>query len=322
MIDNSTTRAILALGAVASLLFGCGSSAPPADYQGIVEHEERVLAFEVSGKIERVAVRRGDRMKAGDVIAQVDATLEKLTRDARADDARAAQAELALIEAGSRKEDVASLAAQLRAADASLALLQKSRDRAVTLHQTQAISQAEVDRAEAELARATAERASLASRVTALQRGARTEEIDRTRARAAAATSALALADARLERFVIRATKDDVVLDVHVEPGELAAPGVPIVTIADRMHPFVEVFVAEGELAGITTGKKAFVKVDTSQARLEGVVEHIASHTEFTPKFVFSERERPNLVVRVRVRVDDREGRLHAGLPAFVRIER
>jgi hypothetical protein len=33
---------------------------------------------------------------------------------------------------------------------------------------------------------------------------------------------------------------------------------------------------------------------------------------------LFSERERPNLVVRVRVRVEDHDERLHAGVPAFV----
>jgi HlyD family secretion protein len=321
MIDySSAARGVWIV--LAGLVLGCAGRAGPVEYQGIVEHEERVLAFEVSGKIEHVRVRRGDHLKAGDVIAEVDGTLERLARDARADEARGAQAELALMEAGSRKEDIASLAAQLRAADASLALLQKSRDRAVALHETRSISQAEVDHAEAELARATNERAGLASRLTALQRGARPEELDRTRARAAAASASLALADARLERFVIRATKPDAVLDVHVEPGELAAPGVPAVTVADRANPFVEVFVAQGELAGITPGKKASVRVDALPARLDGVVEHVASHTEFTPKFVFSERERPNLVVRVRIRVDDREGRLHAGVPAFVRIER
>ena len=50
-------------------------------------------------------------------------------------------------------------------------------------------------------------------------------------------------------------------------------------------------------------------------------MEHIASQTEFTPRFLFSPRERPNLVVRVRVRIEDPEERLHAGVPAFVTIE-
>jgi hypothetical protein len=58
--------------------------------------------------------------------------------------------------------------------------------------------------------------------------------------------------------------------------------------------------------------------VDTLPDPLVGRVEHVARHTEFTPRFLFSERERPNLVVRVRVRIDDPERKLHAGLPARV----
>lgn len=320
MINNAFRAGFSGL---ALLLTSCASkSSVPSGYQGIVEYEERLLAFEVSGKIERVTAKRGDNVKPGDPLAEVDATLEKLSRDARKEEARVADAELALLEAGSRKEDVAALTAQLHAAEASEALLTKSRDRAKTLHAAQTISQAELDRIEADLARATNERESLAARLAALRRGARSEEVDRARARAAAAAAAIALAEARLERFVVRASAPGSVLDVHVEPGELAAPGTPVATVADRAHPFVEVFVPEGDLAGITQGKKAAVKVDSEPSPLEAVVEHVASKTEYTPKFVFSERERPNLVVRVRVRVDDPNNRLHAGVPAFVRITR
>ena len=51
-------------------------------------------------------------------------------------------------------------------------------------------------------------------------------------------------------------------------------------------------------------------------------VEHIARELEFTPRFVFSERERAALVARVRIRIDDARERLHAGTPAFVSIPR
>ena len=321
MINNSRPHRSSALVA-ALLVSACATKGSPPGYQGIVEYEERLLAFEVSGKVERVLVKRGDVVKAGDVLAEVDATLESLARDARREEARVAEAELALLEAGSRKEDVAALAAQLRAAEASEGLLVKSRERAAALRGSQAISQAELDRAEADLARASNERASLAARVTALRRGARSEEIERARARASAAAAALALAEARVERFAVRASGEGSVLDVHVEPGELAAPGAPVATVADRAHPFVEALVPQGELAGIAQGKKASVKVDSDPKPLDGVVEHVASRTEFTPKFLFSDRERPNLVIRVRVRAFDPDGRLHAGVPAFVTIER
>ena len=51
---------------------------------------------------------------------------------------------------------------------------------------------------------------------------------------------------------------------------------------------------------------------------LSGHIEHIFPKTEFTPRFLFSEGERPNLVLRTRVRVDDPQQRLHGGVPAFV----
>jgi hypothetical protein len=53
---------------------------------------------------------------------------------------------------------------------------------------------------------------------------------------------------------------------------------------------------------------------------LPGSVEHIARQTEFTPRYLFSERERPNLVVRVRVRIADPAQRLRAGVPARVEL--
>jgi len=57
-------------------------------------------------------------------------------------------------------------------------------------------------------------------------------------------------------------------------------------------------------------------------APFAAVVESVSPDTEFTPKFLFSDRERPHLVVRVRVRVQDPERRLHSGVPAFAQVQR
>jgi len=69
-------------------------------------------------------------------------------------------------------------------------------------------------------------------------------------------------------------------------------------------------------------GSKATLSVDATSKRFSGRVEHVSRKTEFTPRYLFSDRERPNLVVRVRIRIDDPEQRLHAGVPTFVDIER
>jgi hypothetical protein len=63
------------------------------------------------------------------------------------------------------------------------------------------------------------------------------------------------------------------------------------------------------------------VRVDARPDALPGRVEAIARRLEFTPRYLFSERERPNLVVRVRVRIDDPKHELTAGVPARVLFE-
>jgi HlyD family secretion protein len=140
-------------------LAGCTPApAVPPGYQGVVEYEERVLSFEVAGKIEKVAVARGDQVEPGASIARVEDTLERLARDAKKDDVEVAKADLALVTAGSRREDVAQMAAQVRAAQSTESLLAKALERSRTLHASGAIAQAERDRSVAELDRASYER--------------------------------------------------------------------------------------------------------------------------------------------------------------------
>jgi HlyD family secretion protein len=69
----------------------------------------------------------------------------------------------------------------------------------------------------------------------------------------------------------------------------------------------------------IKVGDAARLRVEGLAEDVAGVVELVYPEAEFTPRFVFSPRERPNLVIRVRVRLEDPQGRLHAGLPAYVR---
>lgn len=310
------------LGLAVGVLFaGCRATAEPLPgHQGIVELEERAIAAEVAGRVDDVAVRRGDRVEAGDLLVALDDSLARRSLDVRRAEVEVARADLTLLQAGSRREDIASIAAQVRAAQAGERSAQRGAGRARELFATGALPQAELDRSEAELSRATGERQSLEAKLGALARGARPEELARAAARTEAAERAVALEVERLERAEVRALIRGTVTDVLVEPGELAAVGTPIATVADVDHPYVDVFVPQGELGGIAVGSPATVRVDATRDASTGRVEWIAPRTEFTPRFVFSPRERPNLVVRVRVRVDDPGRVLHAGVPAFVEI--
>jgi len=314
---NNQGKALLLLLAVA-----CSSShaQTPPGYQGVVELEETALAFETSGRVRRLAVTEGDRVEAGAVIAELDDELARATRAARVLDVEAARSQMELVAAPARTEDVASLAARIRAARASEALLQKNLERQRSLFDKGAVPAASVDDLQAGLDRARSEREALDSQLAALKSGARREERKTASVRTESAEAALNLEDERLERHVLRAPSAGRLLDRHVELGEVVSAGAAIATLGDTQRPYVDIFVPEPEIAAIRLGAAAELRVDSEPKAFRGRVEHVARRTEFTPRYLFSERERPNLVVRVRIRIEDPDERLHSGVPAFVTI--
>ncbi len=92
---------------------------------------------------------------------------------------------------------------------------------------------------------------------------------------------------------------DGVVLRKNLEVGELANPGVPILTLMKPSDIWVRAYVPEEEVARIKVGSPARVAVDGYPARrFPGRITEIASEAEFTPA------ERP-----------DPEGAREPGLP-------
>ncbi len=310
--------AVLLLGAGGTA--GCHAVSAEIEerYQGVVEFDERVLGFELPGRVSSVGTVRGAIAHAGQNLAALDAELETTMRAARTSDQEAAEASLALLKAGSRGEQIRSMQAQLRAARASEDLLRKNLERERALRARNASTDAAVEDLEGRLEQAVGERQSVEQRLMELLKGARTEERAAAEARVGAAKAAVQLEDERIARHVLVAPVDGAVLDVHVKTGEFVAAGTPVVTLGDTKHPFADVFVPQGRLTGLKVGVRAEVRVDGDGAPLAGVIETIAQRTEFTPRYLFSERERPNIVVRIRVRIDDATERLHAGVPAFV----
>lgn len=324
MINNRCLwAALLTVVAQASLTPGCRPSAAEdrnKAFQGVVELEEVTLGFELGGRITRVLVAEGDVVEAGALLARLDDELERTARDAQAGQVEVARQQVGAVRAGARSEELRALQSRVDAAKATEELLQKQVARERTLVEKGALAPASLDEVEAQLARASAERASLEHSWKLLRQGARSEDVSVAQARERAASAALASNDARLVRHELRAPSAGTVLDVSFEQGEVVGAGAAAFTLADVRRPYVDVFVPQAQISAVSQGASARVRVDALERELPGRVEHVARRTEFTPRYLFSDEERAALVVRVRVRVDDAQQQLRAGVPAFVRL--
>jgi HlyD family secretion protein len=329
MINNSPARRkpAWAPASLALVLAGLGCSrgerpSTEETYQGVAELDDRRLAFELGGRVVAILAREGDRVSGGTLLATLDGALDAQSRTARELEARAAEVDARLVAKGARPEEVSAARARIRAAKAAEDLLKRQVERERSLHERGVTPVATLDELEGQLARSVAEREALESNLNDLLRGARSEEREAASVRAEAARAAVTLDDLKLSRSELRAPAEGVVLDVLAEPGEVVAPGAPVFIVADPGRIYADVFVPEGRLAGIDVGDRARVRADGIDSPLGGHVEHIGRRAEFTPRYLFSDRERPHLVLRVKIRIDDPKALLHAGVPVFVGIER
>lgn len=287
---------------------------------GTVEATEADLGFQVAGRIERVLVREGDRVRQGQLLAVLISKEIAARRNAAEAQAGAARARLRELTTGFREEDIAQAEAALKAAEYRRDNATADHRRATALFQGGAISRREFDARETayEVAVAEAERAAQALRL--LQRGPRPEQVSAGEAAFRQAEANLSQADALLDYVRVEAPFAGVVTDRNREPGEVVAAGAPVVTIMNPDDRWVRVYVPETSLGRIELGQPADITSDSYPDRTyRGEVMFIADEAEFTPRNVQTTEERVKLVYQVRIRVlADSAMELKPGLPADV----
>ena len=310
---------------------------PPADrvrVSGQVEATDVQVAAPVGGRLLELRVAEGDRVAAGALVARLDTSDATLAlARARADRAQA-DAQLRLMLAGSRREDIrqadaqsAAAGADVRAADAEVAAAQADVDRFEALLASNSGSRKQRDDAVTrrdvakERAQGARDRVRAAGETLARRRnGSRPEDIAAARARVAAADAQIATLDKAIADATVIAPLAGIVTEKLADPGEMLAPRAPIVVVTDLEHVWANVYVDEPAVPRLTLGQPATLFTDAGGAGLPGTVSYISSKAEFTPRNVQTAEDRSKLVYRVKVSVANSAGTLKAGMPVEAEI--
>ena len=316
----------------------------------LVREGDRVQAGQVLIELERDELEARRAEVAGQ-IAQFQAALDQLRRGSRPEEIARARAQaqqavenLAMAQAGPRPEEIRQARADVEAAlaEARNAEGQARRFEALFAEGTisaqerdNAVSRRDTDRARLEAARQRLQLLEAGSRreeiamaqqrareAAALQeqveRGPREEEIRQAQAALVQAKARLEASKSQLDETVIRAPRDAVVEVLDLRPGTLVAPNKPLATLIEP-DLWVRVYIPEDKLGHIRLGEPVEVRVDSFPGRrFSGVVEQINRKAEFTPRNVQTPEERVNQVFGVKVRLEDSEGLLRAGMAADV----
>lgn len=310
---------------------------PAADLvrvSGHVEVTDVRVAPEIGGRIVALHVKEGDRVEPGTVILRLDTRDIQLAMEGARAEAQAARAQLKLLQAGSRPEDIRQADAQaqsvrddVQAARAELAAAETDLQRFQQLLDANAGSRKQRDdaRTRRDVARERVQSAESRLRaaehnVARFRAGPRPQEIEAAHARAAAAAVQVATAEKALSDATVAAPSRGIVSEKLAEVGEVIAPRTPVVVIADLDRAWADVFVPEPVIPRIRIGQPATLFTDAGGSGLPGTVSYISPKAEFTPRNVQTSEERSKLVYRVRISVDNRDGVLKEGMPVEAEI--
>ena len=328
---------LLAVIAGAVVIAACAEPPPSNELRvsGHVEATEVRVAAEVGGRLVALTVAEGDRLQAGDIVARVDTRDVELEIGRTQAEREAAEAQLRLLQAGARPEDVRqaqaqidALEAEIAAIDAELVAATADRERFESLLAADAGSRKQRDDAAArvnvlqERTRALREQVRAAEQVVArLESGARAEELDAARARVAVVDAQIAVLRKRIDDATVVAPAGGIVTQTLVEQGEIVAPAMPLFVVTDIDRAWANLFVPEPAVPRLTIGQAAVVFTDAGGAGLPGTVTFVSPQAEFTPRNVQTSEERSMLVYRIKVAVDNREGVLKPGMPVDASLE-
>ncbi len=290
-------------------------------FSGYAEADLVYVGPAIGGRVQTLAVERGARVKAGQLLFELERDPESLARAAAAARAEGAAAQTRNLRKGKRVDELRAIEQQLVQARAALALSNKELKRNETLVAQGFLSPNRLDELGTARDRDAARVAELQANLAVARDAARPDEIAAAEAEQRAAENDLATSRWREDQTRGIAARAGAVQDVMYRPGEWVAQGSPVVALLPDGAIKVRFFVPQAALARVRVGDSVAVSCDGCPAGMAARVAFVSDQAEYTPPVIYSNESRAKLVFMVEAKPDEKTAlQLKPGQPVDVRL--
>jgi len=286
--------ALIALVAIGTLLLFTHRppAAPPSDPRadpGRVAAEGKVEAMpgydidvssgELNGKVDKILVKEGEAVQAGQVVAIMQNDDLKAAVQRAESELRVARSKLAEVRAGARSEEIREAIAAWEGAHAVRQEAESQLKRYRELRAQGMVSSATLDERQRayDAARAAADQAEQRKRL--LEAGPRAETVTLYGNQVSLAEAALAYNRRLLEKTYVRSPIAGTVIQRYLDEGEGVTPEIPILGIADLDKLWLNVEVDETDIGKVKVGDAVEVTSDAYRGTtFKGRVKQISDY--------------------------------------------
>lgn len=305
------------------LISGCGNSHENNSItaSGTIESVNITISSKTSGTITKLNFREGDRIKKGDLLAEIGHDLLDIQLRQAEAGVELAYAQLKLLRSGARKEDIKQSEDLLKQAKINLELAKLDKERATELYKQDAATKKLYDDAIGRYDLSLTQYNSAKENLSKVRSIIRPEEIESAEANLKKAVSGVDLLKQYIEDCSIYAPADGFVSKKFVEEGETTVPGASLLRLSNLETVNLVIYISETELSKVKLGQDAEIKIDAFKDKTyNGKIIFISPEAEFTPKNIQTPEERTKLVFAVKIEIPNPQFELKPGLPADAKI--
>ncbi len=226
----------------------------PEIIQGQAEVTEYRVSSKVPGRILEFRVKEGDKVKAGDTLAILEApeVAAKMMQAQAAESAAQAQNQKAI--KGARSEQIQTAYEMWQKAKAGVDIAEKSYKRVKNLFEQGVMSAQKMDEMTAQRDAAIATEKAAQAQYSMAKNGAEREDKLAASALVDRAKGAVAEVQSYVKETVLIAPMEGEISEIFPKMGELVGTGAPIMTVANMDDMWVTFNVREDLLKGLTVG--------------------------------------------------------------------
>lgn len=303
----------------AAILFGCGNDKEIEfiEASGAIESTNIVVSSRTAGNIETINFIEGSKVNAGDTIIIIDHELLEIHLQQAIAGKDAVEAQLNLMLAGAREEDINQAEQNLNQAKVNYQTAEKDKQRMQSLYDSRSITKKQYEDAIARYDLMRAQYKSAQGNYDKVKNIFRKEEIDQARANLNKAIGGVDLLKKSLSDSYVISPINGFLVKTFVDRGESVTPMSSLFKVSDLDVVELVIYVSTLELGYLKLGQKAEVTIDTYKDKIyEGKVTYISPEAEFTPKNIQTKDERTKLVFAVKITIPNEDYDLKPGMPA------
>jgi len=284
---------------------------------GTIEATDVVISSKSAGQIEIFLVNEGDKVKKDEILLKLDHESLDIQLRQTAAIIEQAEAQLRLLKAGARKEDINLAQEQVKFAKINLDQAETDMDRLNKLYETNTITRKQYEDAVTRYDQTMNQYNSEKENLLKIKNITRPEEIESAQANLKKTKVGLEIIQKNIEDCTITSPLDGIVSKKFAEAGEYVTPGSSLIKLSDMNTVNLYIYIKEEDLGKVKLGQKSEIKTDSYKDKVYiGKVIFISPEAEFTPKNIQTEEERTKLVFAVKIEIPNPDYELKSGMPA------